>query len=63
MEELQNPRGVLCTPLKGIEMQLVPKAEFQTLLIDPQLWIIQSALNNIKMQIVQVSLNIPSNQS
>lgn len=22
--------GVLCTPLKGIQMQLVPKAEFQT---------------------------------
>lgn len=55
-----KPRGVLCTPPKGIKMQLVPKAEFQTLLIHPQLQIIQLALDNIKIQMVQMSSNCKS---
>lgn len=60
---MSKPRGVLCTLPKGIKMQLVPKAEFQTLLIYPQLQIIQVALDNIKINTVQMSSNLANCKS
>lgn len=60
---MSKPRGVLCTLPKGIKMQLVPKAEFQTLLIYPQLQTIQVALDNIKINTVQMSSNLANCKS